>query len=303
MDRPQREVARYVIDLDQGAGRARDTSRRARSRKWFVWTPGRGERKVPDMQTAQREVTAAGTPDTDGVRDRRRPGLGDTALLRLGAVTGIAGIGVQIVMGFLHPHREQPNDSVAAFREYAESGSWVAVHIGQLVGVLLIALTIVTVARSLSRQGGPSAAFAIAGGVGAVVLTAIFAVQMAVDGVALPGAIDAWLGASDPHRVSAFQVADGIRFIEKGLSGFFNVTNGISLATLGLAVAVGTAYRRWIGWLGVLAGVGLVAGGVSVAHTGFSMEAAMILNGPFILGALFIIALCVSMWRRSVGSR
>jgi hypothetical protein len=177
------------------------------------------------------------------------------------------------------------------------------VHIGQLVGVLLIALTIVTVARSLSRQGGPSAAFAIAGGVGAVVLTAIFAVQMAVDGVALPGAIDAWLGASDPHRVSAFQVADGIRFIEKGLSGFFNVTNGISLAALGLAVAVGTAYRRWIGWLGVLAGVGLVAGGVSVAHTGFSMEAAMILNGPFILGALFIIALCVSMWRRSVGSR
>lgn len=222
----------------------------------------------------------------------------DKALLRLGAITGIAGIVVQIAMSVLHPHREQPNDSVASFHEYAESGNWIAVHIGQFAGALLLALTIVALARALSRGGGVSGAFAVVAGVGAIVVTAIFAVQMAVDGVALKGAIDTWIAAPAADRASAFHVADGVRLVEKGLSGFFNLMNGVAFATLGLSIAFGNGYRRWIGWVGAFAGLGLAVGGVAVAHTGFSMEAAMILNGPFLLGALFILVLCVWMWRR-----
>jgi hypothetical protein len=248
------------------------------------------------MAATQREVPLQSLEDGRG-DSTRRAGVKNRALLRFAAVSGIVGILVQIVMGQLHPHQAQPNDSVAAFHEYADADSWVAVHIGQFVGALLIALTFVALARVLSRQPGLSGAFAVVGGVGAVVITAVFAVQMAVDGVALKGAIDTWVDAAAADKASAFQVADGVRWIEKGLSGFFNVTNGITLLALGLSIALGHAYPRWIGWIGALAGVGIIVGGISVAHTGFSMQAAMILNVPFILAVLFLIAVCVTMWR------
>jgi hypothetical protein len=66
----------------------------------------------------------------------------DRSLLRLGAVLGLLGFVVQIVMDRLHPHRVAPNDSVNVFREYAGSDIWTAVHIGQFVGTLLIVLSL-----------------------------------------------------------------------------------------------------------------------------------------------------------------
>ena len=45
----------------------------------------------------------------------------DRALLRLGAIVGVVGVVLQVVMDRLHPHRVDPNNSAAVFREYAES--------------------------------------------------------------------------------------------------------------------------------------------------------------------------------------
>lgn len=55
----------------------------------------------------------------------------DRSLLRLGAAFGALGVVLQIITDRLHPHRVDPNDSAAVFREYATSDIWTAVHIGQ----------------------------------------------------------------------------------------------------------------------------------------------------------------------------
>lgn len=221
-------------------------------------------------------------------------------LLRIGAVAGIAGLVLQLIMGQLHPHRADPNDSLAAYGEYATSENWTLIHIGQFLGVLLIAFALISLAHSLSRRQGSSAAFALIGGVAVIVLVAVFAVQMAVDGVALKGTIDAWIDASGgAAEASALQVVDGVRFIEKGLSGLFHLVNGIALMALGLAVEAGGKYTKWIGWIGVIAGVGTFSGGIATAQTGFSSQAGVSLLPSFLLATVFVVGISVSMWREA----
>jgi len=56
-----------------------------------------------------------------------RPGAAQPALLRVGAPLGGIGVLMQVPMDRLHPHHSTPNDSAAAFREYAESQDWTIV--------------------------------------------------------------------------------------------------------------------------------------------------------------------------------
>ena len=173
----------------------------------------------------------------------------DAALLRVGAVAGVAGLLVQLVMGQLHPGQADPNRSRAAFAEYAQDTSWTAVHIGQWAGTLLLGLALLVLARSLVRQPGLPRALAFVGAVTSVLLVAVFTVQMAVDGVALRSAIDTWTSApAGPARTSAFQVAEGVRGVEKGLSGFFHLSNGLTWCRSGCPSPWGTSTRA--GWGG-----------------------------------------------------
>src|SRR5829696_5015628 len=117
-------------------------------------------------------------------------------LLRIAAVAIPIGLVLQILMETLHPSKAAPNDSAAAFQEYAMSKTWTIVHIGQFFAALLVALALVALARSLTRQGGVTGALAVIGGATAILVAAIFAVQMAVDGVALKATIDTWMNAT-----------------------------------------------------------------------------------------------------------
>ena len=223
----------------------------------------------------------------------------DSALLRIGAVAGVTGLLLQLVMDRMHPSQADPNDSGAAFTEYSRYGLWTIVHIGQFLGVLLLVLALLALARALSRQRGLPGALAIVGSVTAILIAAVFAVQMAVDGVALRSAIDTWTSAAGPEKASAFQVAEGLRDVEKGLSGFFHLNNGLTLVALGLSVALGHLYPRWLGWVAVLAGLGFLTGGVVTAHSGFSADAGLVLTPGLLLLAVFVVGIGISMWRRA----
>jgi hypothetical protein len=73
---------------------------------------------------------------------------------------------------------------------------------------------------------------------------------------------DTWVAADSPgDQSAAFQVAEAVRWTEKGLSGFFQFLNGIMLLALGVSIALGTRYPKWIGFVGALAGLAFVAGG------------------------------------------
>jgi len=238
------------------------------------------------------------TPISDAPHQGSGPGS-SRSQFRFAAVLGTTGLLIQIPMGMLHPHRVQPNESAAVFREYEGSTNWAMVHIGQFAGTLLIVLSLVLLARSLSKQPGIAGALGFLGGVTAVLVAGVFAVQMAVDGVALKGAIDAWAGTTSPEaQASAFQVADGIRWLEKALSSFFQLLNGLTFLLIGLSMVVGRSFARWLGVVGVLTGAALVYVGTVVARTGFSPESATAVLPATLLGAVFLIGTWFSMWRR-----
>jgi hypothetical protein len=225
--------------------------------------------------------------------------LPDRRFRRTGAAMAFAGFLLQLVASSQHPGVTPPNDSAAVFREYATSGVWTMVHLGQFAGGVLVALALVFIARSLPRTG-VAGALAFAGGLAAAIWGTIFAVQMAVDGFALKSTIDAWLAAPAADQSAAFLVAEGVRSIEKGLSSLFHLMNGTAMLTLGLAVAVGRTFPAWLGWFGTAAGVGYILGGIATAHTGFSSEASQILSAALLPGIVFLFGMAVSMWRLGV---
>jgi len=212
-------------------------------------------------------------------------------------VAGVTGVVLEVVGQLLHPSSAQPNDSRAAFREYAASATWVPAHLLQWLGVLLVAVALVTVGEVLAVRSGRGAGLAVPGMLAAALVAAVFSVQMAVDGVALKMAVDTWAAAPADGSATAFAVADGIRDVEKGLSAFFHLLNGTALVLLGLAVALGRALPRWLGLVGALAGLGYLAGGVVTAYTGFSETAGTVLLAPLLLSAVFLLGSCVWMWR------
>jgi hypothetical protein len=236
-----------------------------------------------------------------------RPGPGPAApghivnrsLLTVGLVAAVVGILVEIAMGFLHPSHAQPNNSAAAFEEYSHSQDWTYVHIGQFAGTLLVVIALVAIARTMAGQPGMAGASAVVGTVTAVLIGAVFAVQMAVDGVALKGTVDTWAHAQTAaDRSAAFLVADGVRWVEKALSSFFHLLNGTTLLALGLSVLFGQMARRWLGWVGVVAGIGFLVGGAITSRTGFSPDASRVLTPALLLSAVFLIGTAVSLRRR-----
>jgi hypothetical protein len=223
----------------------------------------------------------------------------DATRLQLGSTAMVLGLLSQVPLGVLHPHEEYANDSAAAFAEYARSDDWVLVHLGQFLGVLMVAVGLATVATWLARRPGVVGFLGIAAAVTAVTSAAVFAVQMAVDGVALKAAVDAWQSSSGTAaQDTSFQVAESVRSVEKGLSGLFGVTNGLTMISLGVALAMLRTRARWLGWVAAVAGVGLAAVGVITAETGFSHEATNLMLPTTALVAVFMVGMTVASWRR-----
>ena len=224
----------------------------------------------------------------------------DPNRLRLGTAAMLLGLLSQVPLGSLHPHQEYANDSAAAFHEYAHSQDWVLVHLGQFLGVLILTVGLVSVATALSRQRGAAGFLGVAAAVTAVISAAVFAVQMAVDGVALKAAVDDWVSATGTvDRDVAYRVAESMRSLEKGLSALFNTTNGLTVLSLGVGLTLTRGPGRRLGWVAAVAGVGLGAVGVITARTGFSHEATSLMVPTTAVLAVFVVGMTIVAWRRS----
>jgi hypothetical protein len=226
------------------------------------------------------------------------------SLARFAAVAALAGLVIEVVAAVAHPSHVQPNDSPNVFIEYAASPVWVQVHLAQFLGSLLVGAAIVLVAFSMRSDRSGAAAFAFVAALAGVLSLAVFAVQMAVDGVALKAAFDAWVAATDPvQKAAAFGVAEVVRSLEKGLDGIFTILNGVSLAAVGVAILLGRRYSVVLGVLGAVAGVALTISGWLTATTGFSPEAGTVAGPAEIALILFLVGAAISLTRTSFGAR
>lgn len=216
-------------------------------------------------------------------------------LARIGAAAALLGASVLLVSTLLHPLGADPNDAPAAFAEYAAYSGWVWIHLGQFVGFALVGLALVALAGTL--ETGRAAAWARIGLAGATASIALASALQAVDGVALKILVDRWAAASAELRVTAFEAAFAVRQIEIGLGALLSLVSGLTLGGYGLAVICSTRYPGWIGWAGLLDGVGMVAAGAAQAEVGFAepaMTASMLASSGMLV---WLVTLGVLMWR------
>ena len=216
---------------------------------------------------------------------------------RIGAVTLLLAVIVLVISTVLHPAHEDPMDNPVVFREYSQSELWIAVHLGQFLGFLLVIGGLVAVYYALTTRRGVGAAVARFGLAAAVTTGASFSILQAVDGIALKRAVDAWASASPDQQVAAFAAAETIRWIEIGVNSLSFSLVGLTLLLFGIAIALSSVYPRWVGAIAVAAGVANLIRGVEVSYRGFVPSVAALV-APALL-AVWALVMVVLMWRAS----
>jgi hypothetical protein len=217
---------------------------------------------------------------------------------RIGAVALPLGIILFFVSTSFHPSREDPMDNRAVFMEYAQSDSWIAVHLVQYFAVLLIIGGLVALYYSITAERGAGAGLARFGIAAAVATAASFTILQAVDAVALKLAVDAWVSAPADQESAYFAAAEAVRWTEIGVNSFSFFLLGLTLFLYGLALALGAVYPRWAGWVAAVTGAALMYhGAVVVAYKGFVTSISSLVG--VLLLTIWVFIMAVLMWRNS----
>ncbi len=223
--------------------------------------------------------------------------MSDSGERWVAAIAALAGSVLLFVGTYLHPTQADPSDAPAAFAEYAADRVWVASHLTQLAGVVLMVSALVLVSWMMRR--GPAAGWALLGAIGAVGSLAVTAALQAVDGVALKVMVDTWAAAAEANKAAVFQAAFAVRQIEVGLAAIASLLFGATVTLYGIAFVVDRSLPRWLGWLAIVGGVPTAVAGVVIAHTGFSGLALAISMPASSLILLWMTALGVVLWRHT----
>jgi hypothetical protein len=242
---------------------------------------------------------------SNNVSDFERP------MLKMGSVAFIAGLAIAIVSTFVfHPTTENLIDNPVVFALYAEDDLWIASHIGQFAGILLIfAGGFVALHRLIvrSESGGSTVASALAwfGLVTAIITASTFTILQAVDGIALKIAVDTWYAIPSPsaadseEKAITFRVAEGLRWTEWGVQAYYRMLNGAVALIFGVAIVKSTALSKWIGAVGIAAGIVTLAAGLVVAYVGFSSVRDPVADLSTFIFYPWLIILGIFMWRKT----
>src|SRR5437773_1051926 len=218
--------------------------------------------------------------------------------LRVPATLVFGGVLISLVVGFFHPDRAPANDHAAAFAEYAHSDAWIAVHLGQFVGMMLIIAGLVALFLVLSARPGRSVWAGPFGAVAAVLALGLYGVLQAVDGVALKHAVDAWATAPQAEKVARFASAETIRWLEWSVRSYHSYLLGASFLLYGAVVARTAGVPRPIGYLMGLSGLAYIAQGWVIGSEGFSAANAAPTLAGIVLVLTWSVWLLANAWRK-----
>jgi hypothetical protein len=235
-------------------------------------------------------------------------------MLRMGSIAFLAGMVIFLVSTILHPGREDPTNHPLVFAEYAEDELWVASHIGQFAGgMLAFAGGFIALFRLLSRsESGIASALAWMGLAATIAAGSALTILQAVDGIALKIAVDSWYtippsstadGVGEGEKAIAFRVAEGIRWIEIAANSFFRVLQGSVGIIFSVAIVASATLSRWIGALGVFAGVATIILGVRVAYVGFATVGSIEDTVSTWAYLAWVVILGIFMWRKTTAKK
>jgi Domain of unknown function (DUF4386) len=201
-----------------------------------------------------------------------------------------------VIVGAFHAGGAKPNNHAAAFKQYAESDAWTAVHVLLFISALIIVAGLIVLARALAGiERGRNLAVLIA--VGAAVIAAASGLVLAVDGVALKQTVDAWVNALPAEKAFAFHDAEVVRWMEWGADSFQATAEGVTYLLLGWAIVRTAILPKWIGWLSGISGLGYIATAFVVGYEGFTDTLSSVNITAGVLFLIVSIGIAFNGWR------
>ena len=203
-----------------------------------------------------------------------------------------------VVSAVLHPWTP-PHETAAAFQHYAAEPMWALIHLGELLGILLMSVT--GLALTWRLRGGVAGVWACLAGAAMIVFAAVYAVFIAVDGVAVGTLARRWTSATVERQELLFETAFAVRQVEAGLFALQWLMFGIAAGLFSVAFFASARTRSrsaWLNsmaWLSVLASLGTLSFAVVQAQTGFSPLSMAFQTGLY-AGVLWIVAVGVFLF-------
>src|SRR5436190_6841686 len=148
--------------------------------------------------------------------------------LRLSATLLLAGQLLYIIVTQFHADGPANNHPVV-FAEYARSGIWTAVHLGQFAGMAILLAGLLALFFALDVQAGTARWAGRFGAASAVAALALYGALQAVDGVANKQADVAWVSAPAAEKAAFFASAEAVRWIEWGMRSYHEFALGLAL--------------------------------------------------------------------------
>jgi hypothetical protein len=216
--------------------------------------------------------------------------------LRLSAALLLAGQLLYIVITQFHADGAA-NNHPAVFAEYAHSGIWKAVHLGQFAGIAILVAGLLALFFALDARDGGARWAGRFGAASAVVALALYGVLQAVDGVANKEVDDAWVAAPAAEKAARFASAEAIRWLEWGARSYQDFALGLALLLFAVAVARTAWVARPIAYLVGLSGLTYLAQGWVVGSEGFSGTHTILILLAWALSLAWMIWLAVVAWR------
>jgi hypothetical protein len=150
-----------------------------------------------------------------------------------------------------------------AFGHYAAEPYWALIYLGELLGILLMSTAAIALAWRLRRGAG--GVWALLGGAAMVIFASVYAIFIAVDGVALGILVDRCAAAGPERQELLYETAFAVRQIEGGLFSIqwlmFGVAAGLYAGAF-FASAEKPFRRGWLtvlGWSSAVASIGTLA--------------------------------------------
>ena len=222
----------------------------------------------------------------------RREPAADGTLLRASVALLVAGWVLLALTNVLHPGGGATFE--ATFANYAASGDWAAVHLGEFVGTALSFGGLLVLFFALNVVEGPARWPALFGAVSAGVTLVLAGVLYAVDGVALKQAVDVWASAPAAEKATTYASVLAVRWVEWGITSYQDFMWGLTLVLFAGTIVATARITRPIGYLMGLSGLVWLGVGWLTGTRGFTSANTLPQYAFFGLTTAWIIWLLIS---------
>ncbi|MGZ3506577.1 MAG: hypothetical protein ACXVAW_18790 [Vulcanimicrobiaceae bacterium] len=225
-----------------------------------------------------------------------KDGTFDRTALRLSATLLLVGQVLYVLVTLLHTGGEANHHS-AIFAAYADSEIWTAVHVAQFACMTIFLAGLFALCFALDGETETARWAARFGGASAVATLALYGVVLAVDGVALKQAVNAWAIAPEAEKAARFATAEAIRWLEWGTRSYENFTLGFALLLFAVAIVRTAGIPRPIGYLMGLSALTYLLQGWASGTEGFSQTHTIAIVLAEVVNVVWMTWLIAVAWR------